>query len=275
MSVSISWNVVAAGPASILSPPGVVSGVRDAPRAVGIVVGSCTSRIRARSSTETRAARVLEAFGEITAAAPDALTVWLDLLRFPGAEPLVAVDVTYLGPAMDAQALLRPFDAIDGLLSDSRRVLPVADLGSITAEPTDPGPSLSRSALLTGLDEDTAKALLATPLDPLLGVQVRHLSGAFTRPSGTPFGPLTEPYYLYALGIPTTQERAAAITDRLDELIDSLGTAVSHRKPLTALTRGETVADTFAPDVLARLRDVKRRRDPNGLFRSNYPVLGQ
>ena len=45
--------------------------------------------------------------------------------------------------------------------SDSRRSMPVAELGGITAEPTDPGPGLSRGELLTGLDDDAAKALLA------------------------------------------------------------------------------------------------------------------
>jgi hypothetical protein len=34
-------------------------------------------------------------------------------------------------------------------------------------------------------------------------LQIRHLGGAFTHPSDTPHGPLTEPYALYLFGIPT------------------------------------------------------------------------
>lgn len=58
-----------------------------------------------------RAAEVLEAYRAITATAPDELTVWFDLLKFPGAEPLVAVDTTYLGDAAEGRSLLRPCNA--------------------------------------------------------------------------------------------------------------------------------------------------------------------
>ena len=46
----------------------------------------------------------------------------------------------------------------------------------------------------------------------------------------------------------------------------------SGRKPFTFLSRGETVADAFTPDVLARLRGIKHRHDPHDIFRSNFPV---
>ncbi|MEV4326734.1 BBE domain-containing protein [Microbispora rosea] len=36
---------------------------------------------------------------------------------------------------------------------------------------------------------------------------------------------------------------------------------------------GETAASAFDADTLARLREIKRRRDPDGVFRSNQPVL--
>ncbi|MGW4407929.1 hypothetical protein ACWEJ6_28145 [Nonomuraea sp. NPDC004702] len=47
----------------------------------------------------------------------------------------------------------------------------------------------------------------------------------------------------------------------------------SGRKPFTFLAPGERAAAAFAPDDLARLRDVKRSRDPRGIFRGNFPVL--
>ncbi|GAA3165376.1 hypothetical protein [Nonomuraea roseoviolacea] len=48
----------------------------------------------------------------------------------------------------------------------------------------------------------------------------------------------------------------------------------SGRKPYTLLGHGEKASAAFPGDVLARLRDVKRRRDPHGVFRANFPVLG-
>ncbi|GAT66864.1 FAD-linked oxidase [Planomonospora sphaerica] len=215
---------------------------------------------------------VLEAYRRITATAPDELTLWLDLLHFPGSEPMIAVDATHLGAAAEARALLSPLDRLPRPLADGRRTMTVAELGTITAEPTDPGAGSSRGELLTGLDDAAAKTLLAGPIAPLMSVQLRHLGGAFARPSDSPHGPLTEPYALYLFGVPADPATAEAVTARQRELSGAL--PVSGRKPFTFLCPGETAADAFAPAALDRLRDVKRRHDPHGTFRSNFPVLG-
>ncbi|GAA5031670.1 FAD-binding oxidoreductase [Actinopolymorpha pittospori] len=215
---------------------------------------------------------VMEAYRQITTTAPDELTVWMDLLHFPGSDPMVAVDATYLGDACEARDLLSPLEDLPRPLSDSRRTMSVAELGSITAEPTDPGPGMSRCELLTDLDDATVKTLLAEPIAPLLSAQIRHLGGAFTRPSDSPHGPLSEPYALYLFGVPSDPATADAVTAKQRALADSL--PVSGRKPLTFLNPTETLADAFTPATLARLRSVKRRRDPHNLLRSNFPVGG-
>ncbi|WP_049561860.1 FAD-binding oxidoreductase [Nonomuraea sp. SBT364] len=220
-----------------------------------------------------RAPAVLAAFRSITAHAPGELTLWLDLLRFPGSAPLVAVDATYLGDEAGGRALGAPLDGIGGLISDSRGVMPPSALGSITAEPTDPGPGLSRGELLTGLDDTAAGILLSRPIDPLLSVQVRHLGGALARPSSGPHGALAEPYSLYLFGVPSTPPVAAAIRDRQRDLAGALAPYVSGRKPYTYLAPGESASSAFAPEVLDRLRALKRERDPRAVFRSNFPVL--
>ncbi|MEU4789881.1 FAD-dependent oxidoreductase [Micromonospora tulbaghiae] len=217
----------------------------------------------------THARDVLRAFRRITATAPDELTVWMDLLHFPGADPTVALDVTYLGEESGARDLLAPLNVLPPPVSDSRRIMPVTELGGITAEPTDPSPGVSRAELLTRLDDDAAEALLADPIAPLLSVQLRHLGGALARASDSPHGPLTEPYALYLFGVPTDP---AAVTARQRAFAGAL--PVSGRKPVTFLNRDETVADAFTPAVLDRLRAVKRRHDPDALVRSNFPVAG-
>ncbi|MBE1463662.1 FAD-binding oxidoreductase [Kibdelosporangium phytohabitans] len=218
------------------------------------------------------APEVMDVYRQITATAPDELTVWLDLLHFPGADPMVAIDTTYLGGESEARDLLSPLDRLAQPLSDSRRVMPVSELGTITAEPTDPGPGLSRAELLTELDDAAAKTLIADPIAPLLSVQIRHLGGAFARQSDTPHGPLTEPYALYMFGIPTNPATAKAVAATQSTLAQAL--PVSGRKPLTFLNPSESVADAFTTATVARLRDVKRRNDPHNTIRSNFPVLG-
>ncbi|MDP9867569.1 FAD-binding oxidoreductase [Streptosporangium brasiliense] len=232
-----------------------------------------------------RAAEVLEAFREITADAPEELSVWFDLLSFPPlpflpdllrGKALVAVDATFLGEGGEGQDLLRRLDKIGGAVMDSRGVLPVAELGGICAEPTDPSPGMGHTELLTGLDDAVAQVLLSRPIDPLLSVQIRHLGGALARSAegGGACGHLTEPYLLHTLGIPATAEVTAALGARQSEIDAALAPHVSGRRPHTFLSPGDSAATAFPGDVLARLREIKRARDPHGVFRSNYSVLG-
>jgi FAD/FMN-containing dehydrogenase len=215
-----------------------------------------------------QAARVLDAFREVTATAPDQLSTWYTLLHRPASQPSVAVDVTYLGQAADGEALLRRLEKIAGRLFDSRGKMAVADLGDITAEATDPGPGVSRTELLTALDEEAAARLLDRPIGPLRKVQIRHLGGAFARPSDSAAGHIDEPYDLYMFGIP-----GEGVRDRYDSLAQALTSYTTGRKPFTHLAPGEHAASAFPAATLARLRAIKRRRDPCGVFRSNFPVL--
>jgi UDP-N-acetylenolpyruvoylglucosamine reductase len=213
---------------------------------------------------------VVDAYRHLTATAPDELTVWLELLHFPGSDPMVAIDATYLGDPDEARNLLAALDRLPAPRSDSRQPMSVADIGSITAEPTEPGAGQSHAELLTDLDDTTVRTLLAEPIAPLLNVQIRHLGGGFTRPSDSPHGPLTEPYALYLFGLPADPATATAVTAKQRTLATALPT--SGRKPFTFLNPNDTVADAFTPTVLARLRTIKHRNDPHNIFQANIPV---
>ncbi|MFE3541657.1 FAD-binding oxidoreductase [Nocardia sp. NPDC059177] len=215
---------------------------------------------------------VLAAFRQVTATAPDELSVWWSLFRFPSAPPMVGIDATYLGPEEQGTTLLRPFDSIPARMSDNRRVLPVTDLGSITGEPTDPSPTRQRGTLLTGLDDTVAQALLARPIDPLLSVQIRHLGGALARPSDSAAGPIAEPYCVNFTGLQTAPGTAAALDARVAEYLDILRPVDSGRTPFTLLAPDQSAAEALAHSM-PRLREIKRDRDPDGVFRSNFPVL--
>ncbi|MGV9378140.1 FAD-binding oxidoreductase [Nonomuraea sp. NPDC003707] len=219
-----------------------------------------------------RAGAVFDAFRRITADAPRELSVWINRMAPPPpAPPLVTVDVTYLGGDAEAKALLAAFDEIGGSLSDSRGSMDIADLGTIAAEPVEPSPMLARTELLTDLP---VQALAEAELAPLLNLQVRHLGGALAEadPAGGAGGALAEPYMLYLLGL-RLPHLADAVRARQAALVEALGQAVSGRKPYTFLAPADDAAQAFPADTLARLREIKRRRDPYGVFRANFPVL--
>ncbi|MGW0196778.1 FAD-binding oxidoreductase [Nonomuraea sp. NPDC003201] len=218
------------------------------------------------------AGAVFDAFRRITADAPRELSVWINRMAPPPpAPPLVTVDVTYLGGDAEAKALLTAFDEIGGSLSDSRGSMDIADLGTIAAEPVEPSPMLARTELLTDLP---VRALAEAELAPLLNLQVRHLGGALAEadPAGGAGGALAEPYMLYLLGL-RLPHLADAVRARQAALVEALGEAVSGRKPYTFLAPADDAAQAFPTDTLARLREIKRRRDPYGVFRANFPVL--
>ncbi|WP_336207024.1 FAD-binding oxidoreductase [Nonomuraea sp. LPB2021202275-12-8] len=220
------------------------------------------------------AGEVFDAFRELTAEAPPELTLWLNRLQFPGAPPMVALDIAYLGEAGEGQALLSRLDKIDGVIADRRGVVPVADLGSIADEPTDPGPGLSRAELLTGLDDAVVEILLSEPIDPLVNVQLRHLGGALAEPASSAIGAVSEPYQLSMVGLALGPELARAVTEKQSRLAEQVGEHVSGRKLYTFLSRGESAAAAFPEETLGRLREIKRARDPRHTIRANYPVLG-
>ncbi|SUA76132.1 Mitomycin radical oxidase [Nocardia otitidiscaviarum] len=222
-----------------------------------------------------RAEQVWETFQELTADAPAELSVWFQRVQIPNSPELVGLDLAYLGAVEQGRELVAAIDRLGGAVSDNRGPLSVDRIGEITAEPTDPSPALSHAELLTDLGAEVTKILVREPVAPLLNIQVRHLGGALAaaNPAGGARGPVAEPYLLYLLGLGLPQLRAA-VSAKLRAVVDALGEHAPGRKPYTFLGAADTAAAAFEDAALARLRAVKRERDPHGVIRANFPVLG-
>ncbi|WP_166983021.1 FAD-binding oxidoreductase [Paramicrobacterium fandaimingii] len=214
---------------------------------------------------------VAEAYRSMTETAPRELTLWLELLHFPGADPMIAIDSTFLGTEGAARDLMHETKNLHAPLTDTRAVMSVADLGQITAEPAEPGPGQSRGELLTHLDDAALDALLQ-PIAPLMTAQVRHLGGALAQPSESPHGALSEPYALYMFGVPNSTAGSEAISNKQRELAAALPT--SGRKPITFLNPAERLSDALPSESLERLRELKATRDPHGVIQGNFPLHG-
>lgn len=216
------------------------------------------------------AQQVARAYRSMTEAAPDALTLWLELLSYPGADPMIAIDSTFLGTENLARNLMKETDLLPTPQIDTRAGMSVADLGQITAEPTDPGPGQSRGDLLTRLDDAALATLLNEPIEPLMAVQIRHLQGALALPSDNPHGALTEPYAVYMFGVPTAPTVAEAIRAKQSELTHALPT--SGRKPVTFLNPSERLSDALPRTTMNRLRRLKEERDPQRTVQGNFSI---
>jgi FAD/FMN-containing dehydrogenase len=229
---------------------------------------------------------VLTAFRQITATAPETLTLWAHLLRFPPfpeiPEPLrggsfVSVDIAHLGGAEEAEELLAPLRSLPALRADSLGTVPLAELGGICAEPVDPMPIMELSGLLRDIDDAAIDRLLAAaggPQSPLLVVQIRHLGGALARATEAdgPAGAIHEPYQLFCLGIPVTPDVTAAVTASFGAIREALTGHLTGRRTYNFLADNDDPTDALSHSALTRLASVKQTVDPNGRFRSNRPV---
>ncbi|MFE5284053.1 FAD-binding oxidoreductase [Nocardia sp. NPDC056611] len=220
-----------------------------------------------------RMPEVWEAFRALTAHAPDELSVWFQRFQFPRSPELVALDVAYLGDAGAGRDLVSALDRIGGAVSDSRAPMTVAEIGTITSEPTDPSPAIGRTELLPELTAEAEKILLGESVAPLANIQVRGLGGAFAGPAAGARGALSDGYLVYLLGIGLPQLRDA-VHAKVDTLVAQLDGQVTGHKPFTFLSPGESAAAAFDPATLDRLRAVKRERDPHNVIRANFPVQG-
>ncbi len=231
---------------------------------------------------------VLRAFRDISKAAPDELTMWAHLLQFPPIpdvpEPMrgksfVSVDITYLGSAQDAEALLMPLRTIPAQWMDNLDTVPLAELGGICQEPIDPMPVSEFSGLLRDFDNDAIEALLSVAGpgsgSPLVIAQIRHLGGALARGTAEqgPSGAVDEPYQLFLLGIPMSPEMATGITASIAAAKVALADYLTGRTFFTFLADDDDPTRAFAASALQRLREIKRDVDPAGVLRSNRPVI--
>ncbi|ETA90115.1 FAD-binding oxidoreductase [Mycobacterium avium] len=219
-----------------------------------------------------RAESVFAAFDDVTSRAPDELSVWYVLSQFPGAPPAVGIYCAFLGGSDEGRQLLAPFDGVGNVIEDNRRMLSPAELGSISAEPEHPSAALQRGTLITDLSPSIIAEVLSTPLSPLMYLQVRQLGGQLTEPVDIAADPLTARYYMQMGGIRTAPSSVAAVADKMTQIGDLLASVDTHRTPFNFLNESQTAADAFADTTLERLRAVKTRHDPAGVFRSNFGV---
>lgn len=254
--------------------------------AAGLVGGSLTFPIQ-----DARA--VWGAFLEASRSAPRELTLWSSLMHFPDApflpEPIrgrsfVTVASTLLGAVDEAERLLAPIRAAGTVLDGWVAEVPIGRVGEVAAEPTEPTPSIDWSMLLSDLDAGTLDRMIEAAGErdrtALVAVQLRHLGGAFAegpdgdRAAGAVADRISEPFLVWALGIPMVPELVGPIQGSLAALEAAVAPEATGRTPLTLLPGGGDLGRVFDDASLARLRALKASRDPSAVIRGNHPLLG-
>ncbi|NMR20054.1 LLM class flavin-dependent oxidoreductase [Cellulomonas fimi] len=256
--------------------PDLFWAVRGAGFSVGIVtafefqadeVGDVGFAQLVHDATDT--ADFLQRWGAAVEAAPRDLTSFLIIGR-PREGRVLAQTMTVVD-SDDAETILarlQPLANLAPLLGQQVRITPYA--GVVTAPEgahEGQGEPVSRSGLLEhltpGFAQDAARLVAS---GAAYWFQVRAMGGATgdVDPDATAFAHRSANFQVVAMG---------ASPARLDAAWDAM------RRHFTGLyvsfetdTRPERLLDAYPPRTLARLRDVKRRYDPENVFRDNVVV---
>ncbi|MFC3737257.1 FAD-binding oxidoreductase [Paractinoplanes deccanensis] len=235
---------------------------------------------------------VLRAWRDWAATLPEQATTSVAVQRLPPVEELpeplrgahvVHLRYAYLGPAETGLELLAPMRAAAPALIDTIAEAPYKTAAVLHNDPVGAMPYQDRSLGLAGLPDkalDKLAELLGpgTPI-PLTSVELRALGGALDRPPATPDS-------VPSRGLPFQFFGFAVGGDDLDELgrrLDRLFTAMrpwadpKHRRMLNFLSPEEaldpqSLREVYGAENYDRLLAVKRRFDPNTMFRMNHTL---
>lgn len=133
-------------------------------------------------------------------------------------------------------------------------------------------------ALLSELGEETVDAFVdAAGVDsgsPLLLAELRHLSGALSRPAegAGALSHLDAPFVFNGVGLPMAPELAEAINGHLDHVCDVLGPWLAPGSYFNFSERPTPFEDLFGAETGRRLSELKAEWDPDGILRANHNV---
>ncbi|MCP3423139.1 FAD-binding oxidoreductase [Nocardioides pinisoli] len=224
------------------------------------------------------ARRVLTAWGEWTADAPEAVTSVARIFQIPDIEwlpphlrarKLVVVDAVVLGDAEAGARAIAPLRALRPEV-DTFTQMPAADIAHLQLDPQEPTAVYANSVLVHGLPADAVDALVdvAGPGSGsnLLFVELRQLGGALARPAprGGAMDHLDGSFLVLGVGLDVGTGWSAVRQDAL-RILDSLSPWTSSAAYLSmayeaAARRG------WSPAAYDRLLRIRRQVDPQGLF---------
>jgi FAD/FMN-containing dehydrogenase len=233
----------------------------------------------------SEAARVLPAWLDWAATAPDEVTTSLRLLQVPPmpqlppvlqGRQLLVVDGAVLGSA--GPDVLAPLRSLRPFL-DTFDDVPAASLIRLHLDPEGPTPSVSKTALLGDLPAAAVDALLAAAgpgsgTSLLVPAELRHLGGALGRsaPGGGALARLDGAFALFSCGIAATPEMGAAALADASRVVSALQPWATGSQYLN-FAEERVAADTaYEPDALRRLRAIRAAADPSGLFVANHAI---
>src|SRR5262245_11268253 len=224
-------------------------------------------------------------FLEAADAAPEDLSTIANIMIAPPmpfvpeaahGKPVIMALMAYVGPAVQAEGVLAPFRALAEPLADMLRPMRYPEL----YEGPEPEPQLATGAnfFADSLSPDAAAGILEwlpKSTAPMRAVQLRVLGGAVahTANDATAFGHRDRGMLINI----SAMYMEPAETETHDAWVESVAAAVGRDGAggyvgFLGDEDEETVGAAYPNGIWERLRELKRRYDPDNLFRLNHNV---
>jgi FAD/FMN-containing dehydrogenase len=225
--------------------------------------------------------RVLRAWAEWAADAPDCVTTSFRLLRVPPLEEIpellrgrhiVVIDGAVLADDAAAAAVLAPLRAQQPEL-DTFATVPTESLVRLHLDPEGPTPGVSRTSVLGSLPSEGIDALLAAGAETsLMILELRQLGGALSRPTDGAVSHLEGQFVLFAVTMAPTPEMFQQGLVDATYVVDAMSPWANGRQYLNFVEEPHDPADGYDPANWARLQAVRTAIDPAGVVKANHPV---
>jgi FAD/FMN-containing dehydrogenase len=230
---------------------------------------------------------VLRAWRDWLPSVPTELTSAFGILHAPDApfvpEPLrgksiVRIMLCHTGdPDLGAQ-LVAPLRRVNGCIMDQVGPMPFTRIDELNQDPVDPLPHSLWSTMFTDLTDATIDHLTGiAPRDaePYTILELRHIGGGVRPPADRAgLAHWTGNFLFYTISV-TPEPAAVSAADEMGARFESLFAGASTGlAPLNFLGERQHVGQAFTDAHLARLKEIKRRYDPDGVFGGDRMLPG-
>lgn len=231
--------------------------------------------------------RVLHAWATWAPTLPPEATTSAAVLRLPpvpgvpealAGRTTLAVRFTWTGDPVAGRAVLAPLRDVAPALLDTVDVVPYAAVGDVHADPDAPMPVHDTHLLLEDLGPEACERLvdLVGPASSCaqVVVEVRHLGGAAARQPDVPdaLPSRTATWCVCTVGLAAPGEAGAAVVADARRIVAGLA-PWTRPGALPNFTSGHGpawAARVYPPATRARLAEVSRRYDPDGVLLAGH-----
>jgi hypothetical protein len=192
--------------------------------------------------------------------------------------PLLTIDGACIGTQAEGEEALAPLREIGKPIMDTFGWMPSAEMSHIHMDPENPVPGVGDGGVLTELSDEAidAWAGVAGPGSdsPLLMSEIRQMGGALARPAdnGGALSKLDAPFAIYSVGIQISPEMGEACRAHLAKIDDAMRPWAGDGSYFNFQEAPCDVDMIHPPEICERLREVRRRWDPEDRIVANHMV---